>query len=94
MNKQNIIDRIKAGTIETNFSDFPKTINGFTRDEILVGDNVAKCNISHVNYTRGNDLGYVTAEDLAAGKLQVRKIDQVTPEGGGRKVAVPSEQVW
>lgn len=93
MAKQNILARIKEGSIKTNFSQFPETLNGFTREDTFIDDAITECKINYVGYSRGNNLGYVTAADLAAGRLQVRKIDTVQPETG-RKVAVPSERVW
>jgi len=75
------------------YSDFPQTINGFTKGSSTSKDSNANWN--YVGYTRGNDLGYVTAADLQAGLKQVRKIDQVRPEGGGRKLAIPSpDRIW
>ena len=94
MARRNIQHRINAGNIKTNFSDFPATVAGFTREDVFVDDLTTETTFNYVSYIRGRDLGYVTAEDLAAGRLQVRKIAQVKPEGGGRKVAVPSERVY
>lgn len=73
------------------FSEYPEQIDGFKRNR-----NTSKQDVewNYVGYTRGNDLGYVTAEDLKAGKLQVHKLDLVKPDDGSRKVAVPSNRIW
>jgi hypothetical protein len=73
------------------FSEYPKEINGFKRESNPCRSNA---DFNYVSYSRGNDLGYVTADDLSAGRLQVRKIDQVKPGDGTRKVAVPSDRIW
>ncbi len=74
------------------FTEYPKEINGFKR--AVKNPSSTNADFSYVRYTRGNDLGYVTAEDLAAGKLQVRKVEQAKPADGTRKVAVPSNRIW
>lgn len=94
MAKVNILKRIRQGSIKTNFLDFPNFINGFKREPLLVSDDTKEVKLNYHGYTRGNDLGYVTAEDLKAGLHQVRKIDQVKPDDGTRKVAVPSNRIW
>lgn len=73
------------------FSEYPKEVNGFKRQ---ANTSTQHFEWNYVAYERGNDLGYVTGEDLAAGKLQVRKVDQVKPGDGTRKVAVPSNRIW
>jgi hypothetical protein len=73
------------------FSEYPKEIDGFKRQLNTSTQNV---DWNYVGYERGNDLGYVTADDLKAGKLQVRKVDQVKPDDGTRKVTVPSNRIW
>lgn len=73
------------------FTEFPKEINGFKKERTNPAPNA---DFNYVSYSRGNDLGYVTAEDLKAGKFQVRKVEQVKPDNGTRKVAVPSNRIW
>ena len=92
--KRDILKRIKAGTIKTNFEIFPETVKGFTRAPQTVSDEATSANFNYASYTRDNDLGFVTVEDLAAGVQQVRKVDLVKPEGSFPKTAVPSERIW
>ena len=93
MTKQNIISRIAAGTISTNFSIFPEVVNGFTRDPLMVADDVSRVEINAHGYSRGNEMGYVTAADLSAGLLQVRKVATEKVDGA-RAVAIPSDEVF
>lgn len=92
--KRSILDRIAEKTIDTNFEIFPEEINGFRRNPVLVTDDTARSHINHATYSRGNDIGVVTAADIAAGLRQVRKIKQVASEGGSRRVIAPSDEVF
>lgn len=93
MSKVNIIQQIRKRKIKTNFLKFPKRIGGFTRQPVMVDENATTANFNYVSYARGNDLGYVTLEDINNGVRQVRKLDLVKTDAGF-KVANPSNRVW
>ena len=93
MAKVNIIKQIRAKKITTNLLRFPKRLKGFVRDDVTVDASATAANFNYVGYSRGNDLGYVTLDDLDSGIRQVRKLD-LAPTDMPRKVAVPSDRIW
>ena len=93
MAKINIIQQIRKRKITTNFLKFPKRIGSFVRQPVMVDENATTANFNYVGYSRGNDLGYVTLDDLNNGIRQVRKLDLV-PTNMEHKVATPSDRIW
>lgn len=92
--KRNILDRIDEQSIETNFHLFPEMIGEFHREPVSVSDETATCVFNYVAYRRNGAIGYVTISDLESGLQRVHKVAQVRPEGGGRKISVPSEECF
>ncbi len=93
MTKASIIRQIRQRKVVTNFLKFPKRIGDFVRDPVMIDETATTANFNYVSYSRGNDLGYVTLDDLNSGIRRVRKLD-LTPTDMGRKVAVPSDRIW
>lgn len=53
MAKINIIRQIRLEKITTNFLRFPKRINGFVRQPVMVDENATEANFNYVSYSRG-----------------------------------------